>query len=95
MSQCYENCYISNETISLKKIYTDGTIELICREVDSLMIQINGDLANTANTYSTNDEKSKHESIFLLKIQRNTSEPLQQTVYIVSSTNQIDCILFE
>lgn len=74
LSNCYDECSHANLTDTKQtESYGNETVRLVCREADSLIIEI--------VDYSMDKQEFNH-SIVLLKIQANNIEPVQRIVYI-------------
>lgn len=89
---------MSNKTITLRDIGDNETIRLICREVDSLTVELNSDLIQKP-IENENQPRQSNGSLFLFKLQESNIESPQQIVYIVSEyhqkiPNQITCCKF-
>lgn len=74
---------MSNKTITLTEIGDNKTIRLICREVDSLTIELNSDMIQQP-IENENQPRQYNGALFLFKLQESNIESPQQIVYIVS-----------
>lgn len=72
---------ISNQRITLRETYTNETFQLICREPDSLIIEIQ---SHTQESDNEHDSQRPYKGLlFLLKLQESNSQSTQRIVYIV------------
>lgn len=72
---------MGNETVILQEIDGNETIRLICREDDSLTVEVNSDMIS--KPIENENQRQYNGSIFLFKLQQNNIESPQRIVYIV------------
>lgn len=73
---------MSNQTVTLKESYTNETIRLLCREDDSLTIEIISDLIAKPSDYES--QRQYNGSLYLFKLQEYNNDSPQRIIYIVS-----------
>ncbi|XP_031631230.1 tyrosine-protein kinase receptor torso-like [Contarinia nasturtii] len=82
LSYCFASCRTTSDQIPLKQNHANGTIRLICREVDSFI------MAMSINMATSNDEKQNQHSvsIYLIHIRSIVDQKTDQIVYITDSS---------
>ncbi|XP_055325419.1 tyrosine-protein kinase receptor torso-like isoform X2 [Sitodiplosis mosellana] len=84
LSNCHDICKMSNKTVKLQEIDGNETVRLICREDDSLTIELSNDMIPKP-IENENQQRQFKGSLFLFKLQENNIESPQRIVYITDS----------
>lgn len=89
LGSCYHACNAASDKVSLKQIHSEGTIRLMCREIDSFIIKM-----DTGDDNKLRENQDQHrESIYLIHIEGNMEEKTQNIVYIVSACENFVILL--
>lgn len=72
---------MGNQTVTLHEIDGNETIRLVCREDDSLTVEVNSDMIS--KSIENENQRKYNGSLFLFKLQENNLESPQRIFYIV------------
>lgn len=92
LSSCHEFCELSNSSISLEQEESNGTVQLICRDYNSLTIKVKNDLPMQYNRHEISNitQKVYNGALYLVKLQEINHTSSRKIAYIVS-INRVQC----